>query len=398
MSRAVLPMAPKVPHSSASGGDVDRIITNSIRRRTNVGPLRQPTTRTRLSLACRVSRRRHHRRAIRKLQSLGLVIATVGAMLLIAGAPVADAMVSPLLPIAHISSAGLPQDLLIYDRHGTLLADIAQQGDHRIVVPLGSVAPLMLKATIAIEDRTFYRNDGLDFVAIARAAFDNLKSRRIVQGGSTITQQLAKQLFIGPHAPATFQRKMKEAILAMVLTNRYSKSAILETYLNTIYYSDQAYGVEAAAETYFHTSAASLTLAQASLLAGLPRAPTAYNPILHPQAAHQRQLEVLAAMVKERYVSATEARLAGAARLRMFAPANTVRAPHFVRYVLNILRQKFHVTPWTRTLARSWPWLAAHLAIGPTATSIWRPLLRARWDRPSRSSPIPRRSRTGRRP
>ena len=327
---------------------MDRIITNSIRRRTNVGPLRQPTTRTRLSLACRVSRRRHHRRAIRKLQSLGLVIATVGAMLLIAGAPVADAMVSPLLPIAHISSAGLPQDLLIYDRHGTLLADIAQQGDHRIVVPLGSVAPLMLKATIAIEDRTFYRNDGLDFVAIARAAFDNLKSRRIVQGGSTITQQLAKQLFIGPHAPATFQRKMKEAILAMVLTNRYSKSAILETYLNTIYYSDQAYGVEAAAETYFHTSAASLTLAQASLLAGLPRAPTAYNPILHPQAAHQRQLEVLAAMVKERYVSATEARLAGAARLRMFAPANTVRAPHFVRYVLNILRQKFHVTPWTR--------------------------------------------------
>ena len=257
-------------------------------------------------------------------------------------------MVSPLLPIAHISSAGLPQDLLIYDRHGTLLADIAQQGDHRIVVPLGSVAPLMLKATIAIEDRTFYRNDGLDFVAIARAAFDNLKSRRIVQGGSTITQQLAKQLFIGPHAPATFQRKMKEAILAMVLTNRYSKSAILETYLNTIYYSDQAYGVEAAAETYFHTSAASLTLAQASLLAGLPRAPTAYNPILHPQATHQRQLEVLAAMVKERYVSATEARLAGAARLRMFAPANTVRAPHFVRYVLNILRQKFHVTPWTR--------------------------------------------------
>src|SRR5207247_4711155 len=134
----------------------------------------------------------------------------------------------------------------------------------------------------------------------------------------------------------------------MVLTNRYSKSAILETYLNTIYYSDQAYGVEAAAKTYFHTSAARLTLAQASLLAGLPRAPTAYNPILHPQAAHKRQLVVLAAMVKEGYVSATEARLAGSTRLRIFAPANTVRAPHFVRYVLNILRQKFHVTPWTR--------------------------------------------------
>src|SRR5207253_336737 len=280
---AVLPMAPKVPHSSASGGDVDRIITNSIRRRTNVGPLRQPTTRTRLSLLRRESRRRHRRRAIRKLQSVGLVIAAVGAMPLLAGAPVADAMVSPLLPIAHISAAGLPQDLLIYDRHGTLLADIAQQGDHRIVVPLGSAAPMMLKATIAIEDRTFYRNGGLDFVAIARAAADDLKSRLSVQGGSTITEQLDKHMFIGPHTP----------------------------------------------ETYFHTSAASLTLAQASLLAGLPRAPTAYNPILHPQAAHQRQLQVLAAMVKEGYVSATEARLAGATRLRIFAPANTVRAPHF---------------------------------------------------------------------
>src|SRR5438093_2635245 len=243
-SGAALPITPKAPHTSASGGDVDPICTNSIRTRANVGPLRQATTRTRLSLACRASHRRHRRRAIRKLQTVGLVIASVGGMLLIAGAPVADAMVSPLLPIAHISSAGLPQDLLIYDRHGTLLADIAQQGDHRIVVPLGSVAPLMLKATIAIEDRTFYRNHGLDFVAIARAAFDDLKSRRIVQGGSTITQQLPKQLFIGPHAPASSQRKMKEAILAMVLPNRYSKSATLETYLNTIYYSDQAYGVE----------------------------------------------------------------------------------------------------------------------------------------------------------
>ena len=330
----------------------DRIITNKIRTRAHVGRLRETTTRTRLSLVRRASRRRIHRRAIRKLQYLALVAATVSGMLLIAGAPVADAVVSPLLPIAHISSAGLPQDLLVYDRHGTLLADIAQHGDHRIVVPLGSVAPMMLKATIAIEDRSFYHNDGLDPLAIARAAVDDLKSGRIVQGGSTITQQLAKQLFIGPRAPATFQRKVKEAILAMVLTNRYSKSTILETYLNTIYYSDQAYGVEAAAETYFHTTAGGLTLAQASLLAGLPRAPTAYNPILHPQAAHQRQLEVLAAMVKEGYISAMQARLAGATRLRVFSPTSALLAPHFVRYVLDILRQHFQVTPWTGRAVR----------------------------------------------
>jgi len=331
---------------------VDRIITNNTRTRARVGPMRQATTRRRLSLGLRTSRRRLRRRAIRKLQYLGRVVAIVGAMLLIAGAPAADATVSQLLPIAHISSAGLPQDLLVYDRHGTLLADIAQQGDHRIVVPLGSVAPMMLKATIAIEDRSFYHNDGFDLLAIARAAVDDLKSGRIVQGGSTITQQLAKQLFIGPRAPATLQRKMKEAILAMVLTSRYSKNTILETYLNTIYYSEQAYGVEAAAETYFHTTAGRLTLAQASLLAGLPRAPTAYNPILHPQEAHQRQLEVLAAMVREGYISATQARLAGATRLTVFAPTSAVLAPHFVRYVLDILRQKFQVTPWTGRAVR----------------------------------------------
>ena len=331
---------------------MDRIITNNIRTRARVGPLRQATTRRRLSLGLRASRRRLRRRAIRKLQYLGRVVAIVSAMLLIAGAPVADATVAQLLPIAHISSAGLPQDLLVYDRRGTLLADIAQQGDHRIVVPLGSVAPMMLKATIAIEDRSFYHNDGFDLLAIARAAVDDLKSGRIVQGGSTITQQLAKQLFIGPRAPATLQRKVKEAILAMLLTSRYSKSTILETYLNTIYYSDQAYGVEAAAETYFHTRAVHLTLAQASLLAGLPRAPTAYNPILHPQEAHQRQLEVLAAMVREGYISAMQARLAGAARLTVFPPTSAVLAPHFVRYVLDILRQKFQVTPWTGRAVR----------------------------------------------
>jgi membrane peptidoglycan carboxypeptidase len=327
---------------------MDRVSTHGVRAHIDGRLLQQAKIRAKLAaLARRATRRRLRRRASRKLHRLARVVFAISGMILIGGAPMVDANVSPLLPIAHLSPASLPQDLLIYDRHGTLLADVAQHGDHRIVVPLGSVAPAMLQATIAIEDRTFYRNSGVDLLAIARAAFDDIRSGRIVQGGSTITQQLAKQLYIGPNAPATMQRKLKEAILAMVLTHRYSKATILEAYLNTIYYSDQAYGVEAAAETYFHTSAAGLSLSQASLLAGLPRAPTAYNPILHPQAARARQVEVLAAMVRDGYVSALQARTAAASPLRVFPPSTHMAAPHFVSYVLDILRRKFHVTPWT---------------------------------------------------
>jgi membrane peptidoglycan carboxypeptidase len=326
---------------------VDPIIARNLRAHFNARRQRHAKLRQRLLLAHRALQRRHRRLRIRKLQRIAIVAAAVSAMLVTVAVPVAATNVVPMLSVAYLSEANLPQDVLIYDRHGALLADIAQQGNHRTVVPLGGIAPLMLKATIAIEDRTFYQNNGLDFLAIGRAALDDLRSQRIVQGGSTITQQLAKQLFIGPSAPATLQRKVKEAILAVLLAHRYSKNAILEAYLNTIYYSEQAYGVEAAAETYFHTSAADLTLAQASLLAGIPRAPTAYNPILHPQAAHERQLEVLAAMLKQGYISAAQAGRAAAAHVSIFGPSSSWQAPHFVSYVLDILQRTFHIAPWT---------------------------------------------------
>jgi membrane peptidoglycan carboxypeptidase len=302
--------------------------------------------RAEISLARRAHRARWPRQASQDLRRLAIAILTVFVLVVTITAPVVAAdIINPLPPVTNIAPTGLPQDLLLYDRHGNLLADIGKQGDHRIVVPLGAISPLMVEATIAIEDRTFYENSGIDLVAIGRAALDDLSHRQFVQGGSTITQQLAKELFLGPGAPATLQRKLREAILAIRLTQRYTKNQILESYLNIIYYGNQAYGVEAAARTYFHTSASKLTLAQASLLAGIPRAPSAYNPVLHPQAARQRQLEVLAAMVRQADITPTEAATAGAIPLALFPPANLVTASHFVDYVPAVLRQQFHITP-----------------------------------------------------
>ena len=126
------------------------------------------------------------------------------------------------------------------------LADVGRSGDHRIVAPLSQLSPDLIKATLAIEDRTFYHNVGLDLAGIVRAAVADLTNRRITQGASTITQQLAKQLFLGPNPAPSLQRKLREAVLALELNDRYSKNQILELYLNTIYYGSQAYGVEAA--------------------------------------------------------------------------------------------------------------------------------------------------------
>ena len=256
--------------------------------------------------------------------------------------------VGNLPAVTGLSSTSLPQDMLIYDRHGNLLADIGDQGDHRIVVPLTYISPNVIDATIAIEDHTFYSNNGVDFGAILRAALADYSQRGIKQGGSTITQQLVKQLFIGPNPDNSLQRKAKEAVLALELNRRYTKSQILEMYLNTIFYGSQTYGIEAAARTYFQTNAHDLNLAQASLLAGLPQAPTQYNPLINLAAAKKRQLEVLSAMVQYHFVSQKEADAAYAMKLTIYPPINQYQAPYFVDYVLQILRDQYHILPSDR--------------------------------------------------
>jgi len=253
--------------------------------------------------------------------------------------------VGPLPAISGLSTNTLQQDTLIYDRHGTLLADVGKEGNHRIVVPLNYINPWVVKATLATEDRTFYSNSGIDIQGIVRAALANYQHHKVTQGGSTISQQLVKQVYIGSNAPADIQRKLKEAILAIELNRQYSKNQILEMYLNTIFYGSQTYGIEAAARSYFQTNAHDVSLAQAAMLAGLPQAPTQYNPVINFDSAKRRQAQVLAAMVGEKYISAGQAQAAYAVKLTVTAPTTTFEAPYFVDYVLKTLKNEHNINP-----------------------------------------------------
>ena len=266
---------------------------------------------------------------------LGLIVVFLVPLM---GIPAITAQaVGPLPAVSGLASNKMDQDTLIYDRHGTLLADIGKAGDHRIVVPLNYISPWVVKATLATEDRTFYSNSGIDIGGIVRAAIANYQHHKVKQGGSTISQQLVKQVYIGTNAPADIQRKLKEAILAIELNREYSKNQILEMYLNTIFYGSQTYGIEAAARSYFQTNAHDLSLAQAAMLAGLPQAPTQYNPVVNFEPAKQRQAQVLAAMVGEKYITAAQAAAAYAVKLQVSPPITKFEAPYFVDYVLKTL-------------------------------------------------------------
>src|SRR3982075_56997 len=236
----------------------------------------------------RKSQRRHKSR-----RAFILVAVLILALPLMVIPAFAAESVGNLPAIDGLSASGLHQDMLIFDRHGTLIDDIGDHGDHRIVVALKSISPFIKQATVAIEDRTFYENRGVDFGGIVRAAVADYSHHHISQGGSTISQQLVKQVFIGPNPPPTIQRKLREAVLAVDLNSRYSKDQILELYLDTIYYGAQSYGAEAAARGFFHTNSHDLTLGQAAMLAGLPQAPTQNSPLINPPRAKARQAGVL---------------------------------------------------------------------------------------------------------
>lgn len=180
--------------------------------------------------------------------------------------------------------------------------------ERRIVIPLSEMPETLIQAFISAEDSRFFAHQGIDIYSIVRAFFKNIEAGAIVQGGSTITQQLAKSFFLTPEK--SYRRKLKEAILAYRIDRRFSKEEILFLYLNQIYLGHGAYGVEAAAENYFGKSAKDLNLSETSMLAGLPQAPSRYSPFQYPERAKERQIYVLNRMTSEGYISniqATEA-------------------------------------------------------------------------------------------
>ncbi|MBI2011511.1 transglycosylase domain-containing protein [Candidatus Daviesbacteria bacterium] len=233
------------------------------------------------------------------------------------------------------------QSTKIFDRDGELLYDIFQN-QNRTAIPLSEIPDSVKKATIAIEDKDFYKHGGFDIFGISRSFFKLIIYRRVEGGGSTLTQQLVKNALLT--ADQSVVRKIKELILAIQVERTFPKDQILEMYLNEIPYGGTAYGIEAAANLYFGKHAKDLNLAEASLLAGLPQRPSVYSPYgSNPELAKVRQEQVLRRMVDDKYITQKEADDAYKTPLSYRTTTNELgfKAPHFVLYVKKILTDLF---------------------------------------------------------
>lgn len=293
----------------------------------------------------RGSRRRAHSLAGERLTAwlLGVSIgaAALAILFLLAAAGLVTAA-RRALPDVSLLYAPPSQATRIYAASGELIASLYRE--NRAYVPLSQIPAVLQRAVIAIEDERFYQHRGVDLVGLVRAAWVNLVRNRILEGGSTITQQLARNLFLSPRR--TLDRKIQEMLLALEIERRLTKGEILERYLNQVYFGNGAYGVEMAARVYFDRSVRELTLPEAALLAGLIQAPSRYEPFRHLEAAKRRQEQVLRKMVELGYLSPQEAERARRAPIRLRrTPMNAglvgIRAPYFVAYLLPLLIQRY---------------------------------------------------------
>src|SRR6184192_690073 len=248
------------------------------------------------------------------------------------------------LPDPSQVATSVPEDTLIYAADNqTLLADLHPPGYQAYFEPLSQMGSLLPAAVISIEDRNFYSEPGIDPQGIVRASIVDLRTHSNAEGASTITQQLVKLRLVGNDA--TLDRKMREALLAFQIERKYTKDQILEWYLNSVFFANTAWGTAAASKIYFHTTTSKLDLAQASMLAGIIRGPTLYNPLVNWTSAKQRQKTVLDAMIRDGKITAADAAKAFVEDLsppaHMFMPSNQAVAPSFVRYVTSILINQF---------------------------------------------------------
>jgi penicillin-binding protein 1C len=277
---------------------------------------------------------RKHKTNWRYLTALGIVLLIFGGSLLASYLFVFKDLPSP----TNLSKNIFPVSTEIYDRNGALLYEIYAE-QNRKPIELSEVPSHLKQATIAIEDKDFYKHGGFALTGIARAAYKSV-FRGELQGGSTITQQLVKTTLLTPER--TIKRKIRELVLSGFIEFIYSKDEILEMYLNHIPYGGTAYGIEQAAQLYFNKSAKDLNLAESSLLAGLPQAPSRYSPFgSQPELAKERQKQVLRRMVEDGYITEQDERLALNTKLNYAIKQTNIRAPHFVFYVKDLLVEKY---------------------------------------------------------
>ena len=293
--------------------------------------------------------------------SKGLRIALIGlvALLLLAitatagaamyGKQKYDEFVADVVPPEQLLAEFPRGGARVYDRNGVLLYEFVDEfSGLRRPVPLNDISDWMVRATIATEDASFYDNSGLNWRGIIRAGWENFSpfGDEFLEGsgGSSITQQLAKNVYIpkDERSDRSVERKLKEAAIALELTNTYTKDQILEWYLNSISYGGIYVGVEAAAEGYFGKTASELSLAEAVLLAGIPQSPARYDPIQHPLVATARQQEVLELMVRHGQITAAQADTARQQTLVFKANRFEIEAPHFVLgRIADEIKQRF---------------------------------------------------------
>ncbi|MDQ4044724.1 MAG: transglycosylase domain-containing protein, partial [Chloroflexota bacterium] len=277
-----------------------------------------------------------------------VVITVITSVLGVTGTVAAYRQVNGELPNAADIAVETFQTTRIYDRNGDLLQEV-DNPDYgwRTFVSLDQVSPYLVDATVAAEDATFWTNPGIEPAGIARAAVINVSGTGS-SGASTITQQLVRSIYpekIG--FEVSYTRKFREALAAIALDQQYSKTDIITMYLNQIYYGARSYGIEAAAQTFFHKKASELTLAEASLLAGLPQAPSYYDPSVPDNfpLAKRRQQYVLDQMVKYRYITQEEANAAWNEPLDIHGNrTGAVRnAPHFTQYVREYIIENYGI-------------------------------------------------------
>ncbi len=292
----------------------------------------------------RQSRRRRRGGRHKFLLALGvLAITCMIAVLALAGYVLAIAATAPDLDQLKPSDKGQSSVIFAADgsRLGYVQADVV-----RTVVPWADIPAVLRRATVAIEDERFYHHKGVDYNAIVRAGVRNLESGENLQGGSTITQQLVRAIYI-KDPKRDFKRKIREAKLASELEHHHKKSWILREYLNSVPYGTvggrTAIGIEAAAITYFSKPAKDLSLKQAAMIAGLPQAPSQYNPFRNPTAALERRNEVLGAMAKNGFITPAQAQRAstGGLGLKRSTQFTTRREPYFFDYVQERLIEKY---------------------------------------------------------
>ena len=300
--------------------------------------------RERRSVRQRRAERVHRRRIIiliAVLVAIPLIAAGIFGVVLSVGLRTVAAVENDIPSLSDQHQVSLAQTSSIYAADGTLLAYL-HGVENRTVISGKQIPQVLRNAIVAIEDERFYSHQGVDLESFVRALVTNVKAQQTTEGFSTITMQLVGNLYLD-RTDLTFHRKFNEMALAWQLERKYSKEEILDLYLNTVYFGSNAYGVQAAAKTYFDKEPADLTLAEAALIAGLPQAPTGYSPRKHLDRALQRRNLVIERMESNGFITEDEAdaALLTPIELAPYSPYTQVQEPYVVAYVRKQLIDMF---------------------------------------------------------